>query len=45
VNATVICASLCINDKESGLSHDYAVWLEKIAPHEPISHYEHNRTG
>jgi thiamine phosphate synthase YjbQ (UPF0047 family) len=31
-----------INDDESGLHHDYDVWLEKIAPHEPVSQYRHN---
>jgi len=45
VNAMHITASVFINDNESGLLHDYEVWLEKLAPHEPISHYEHNRTG
>ena len=25
--------------------HDYDEWLEKFAPHEPISQYQHNRTG
>ena len=45
VNAMHITASVFINDNESGLLHDYDLWLEKLAPHEPISHYEHNRTG
>ena len=45
VNAMHITASVFINDDESGLHHDYEVWLEKLAPHEPISHYHHNRTG
>src|SRR5439155_15998972 len=45
VNAMHITASVFINDNESGLLHDYELWLEKVAPHEPISHYEHNRTG
>ena len=45
VNAMHITASVFINDNESGLLHDYEVWLEKLAPHEPTSHYEHNRTG
>ena len=31
-----------INDDESGLHQDYEVWLEKIAPHEPVSGYRHN---
>ena len=37
--------SVFINDDESGLHHDYEVWLEKLAPHEPVSGYWHNRTG
>jgi secondary thiamine-phosphate synthase enzyme len=45
VNAMHITASVFINDDESGLHHDYEVWLEKLAPHEPISKYRHNRTG
>lgn len=45
VNAMHITASVFINDDESGLHHDYGVWLEKLAPHEPVSGYHHNRTG
>jgi secondary thiamine-phosphate synthase enzyme len=45
VNAMHITASVFINDAEDGLLHDYEVWLEKLAPHEPTSHYHHNRTG
>ena len=45
VNAMHITASVFINDDERGLHHDYDVWLEDIAPHEPVSHYHHNRTG
>jgi secondary thiamine-phosphate synthase enzyme len=45
VNAMHITAAVFINDNESGLLHDYEVWLEKLAPHEPISQYHHNRTG
>jgi secondary thiamine-phosphate synthase enzyme len=44
-NAMHISASVFINDAEDGLLHDYDVWLEGLAPHEPISHYHHNRTG
>ncbi len=44
-NAMHITASVFINDDESGLHRDYEAWLEKIAPHEPISNYLHNRTG
>jgi len=45
VNAMHITASVFINDAEDGLLHDYEVWLEKLAPHEPSSAYRHNRTG
>ena len=45
VNPMHITASVFINDHESGLHHDYEKFLERIAPHEPISQYEHNRTG
>ena len=45
VNAMHITASVFINDDESGLHHDYEAWLEKIAPHEPVSQYRHNDTG
>jgi secondary thiamine-phosphate synthase enzyme len=45
VNAMHITASVFINDDESGLHHDYEEWLEKLAPHAPISQYQHNRTG
>jgi secondary thiamine-phosphate synthase enzyme len=45
VNAMHITASVFINDDESGLHHDYERWLEHLAPHEPISQYQHNRTG
>jgi secondary thiamine-phosphate synthase enzyme len=44
-NAMHITASVFINDDESGLLNDYEYWLEKLAPHEPISQYLHNRTG
>ena len=45
VNSMHITASVFINDAEDGLLHDYEVWLEQLAPHEPKSHYQHNRTG
>ena len=45
VNSMHITASVFINDDESGLHHDYDLWLEKLAPHEPINNYWHNRTG
>jgi secondary thiamine-phosphate synthase enzyme len=42
VNAMHITASVFINDDEAGLHHDYEVWLEELAPHEPVSRYRHN---
>ena len=44
VNAMHITASVYINDNENGLIQDYDDWLEKLAPHEPINQYRHNRT-
>ena len=41
-NAMHITASVFINDDEPGLHHDYDKWLEKLAPHEPVSQYSHN---
>ena len=45
VNAMHITAAVFINDDERGLHADYEQWLEELAPHEPTSHYRHNRTG
>ncbi|MBN1885589.1 MAG: YjbQ family protein [Candidatus Krumholzibacteriota bacterium] len=45
VNAMHITASVFINDDESGLHADYEEWLERLAPHEPVERYRHNRTG
>jgi secondary thiamine-phosphate synthase enzyme len=45
VNAMHITASVFINDDENGLHADYDVWLESLAPHEPVSQYRHNATG
>jgi secondary thiamine-phosphate synthase enzyme len=45
VNAMHITASVFINDDERGLHHDYSVWLERLAPHEPIRQYRHNDPG
>ena len=42
VNAMHITASVFINDDEGGLLKDFDDWLEKIAPHEPVSSYRHN---
>jgi secondary thiamine-phosphate synthase enzyme len=45
VNAMHITASVFINDNESGLLRDFDDFLERLAPHEPVSAYRHNRTG
>lgn len=45
VNSMHITSSIFINDDERGLHHDFEVWLEKLAPHEPVSGYRHNDTG
>ncbi len=45
VNAMHITASVFINDDERGLHADFEEWLEKLAPHEPVSKYRHNLTG
>jgi len=45
VNAMHITSSVFINDDESGLHIDFERWLEELAPHEPLSLYQHNRTG
>jgi secondary thiamine-phosphate synthase enzyme len=42
VNAMHITASVFINDDERGLHQDLEVWLEKLAPHEPVAQYRHN---
>ena len=42
VNAMNITASVFINDDESGLHHDFEVFLEKLAPEKPYSQYMHN---
>jgi len=41
-NAMHITASVFINDDEPGLHRDYEDWLERLAPHEPVSRYRHN---
>ncbi len=41
-NAMHITASVFINDDEPGLHHDYDIWLEKLAPHDPVDQYRHN---
>jgi len=45
VNAMNITSSVFINDDEHELHQDMDVWLEGLAPHEPVSKYQHNRTG
>ena len=42
VNAMHITSSVFINDDESGLHHDFEIWLEKLAPEKPYSQYKHN---
>jgi secondary thiamine-phosphate synthase enzyme len=44
VNAMHITASVFINDNETGLHHDFAAWLEKLAPYD-LCGYAHHRTG
>jgi secondary thiamine-phosphate synthase enzyme len=41
-DAMHITSSVFINDDESGLHHDFEVWLEKLAPEKPYSQYKHN---
>lgn len=45
VNAMHITASVFINDDEHGLHCDFENFLEKMAPHRPITQYAHNKTG
>lgn len=45
VNPMHITASCFINDDERGLHKDFERWLELLAPHQPISQYDHNKTG
>ncbi|HET6400001.1 MAG TPA: secondary thiamine-phosphate synthase enzyme YjbQ [Candidatus Kapabacteria bacterium] len=45
VNPMHITASIFINDDERGLHKDFERWLERLAPHAPISQYDHNKTG
>lgn len=42
VNAMHITASVFINDDERGLHQDYDEWLERLAPHAPVTQYRHN---
>jgi len=43
VSAMHITAGVYINDAESGLLHDIAQWIEKLAPYG--SNYQHHQTG
>ena len=45
VNSMHITSSVFINDDEDGLHQDFEKWLERLAPHTPISQYKHNLTG
>jgi secondary thiamine-phosphate synthase enzyme len=46
VNSMHITSSVFVNDNESGLHHDFGVWLEKLAPFNADPNvYHHNRTG
>jgi secondary thiamine-phosphate synthase enzyme len=45
VDAQHITASVFINEDERGLHQDYEKWQEGLAPHAPVSQYQHNRTG
>ena len=41
-----ITASVFINDDESGLHHDFGVWLGQLAPFNPDPNvHHHNHTG
>ena len=42
VNPMHITAAVYVNDAESGLIQDFDDWLERLAPHEPVSQYRHN---
>jgi secondary thiamine-phosphate synthase enzyme len=44
VNAMHITASVFINDDESGLHHDFRIWLEGLAPFDKDK-YKHHLTG
>jgi secondary thiamine-phosphate synthase enzyme len=43
VNPMHITAAVYVNDDEGGLIADIDDWLERLAPHEPVSGYRHNR--
>jgi len=43
VNLMHITAAVYVNDAESGLIHDFRLWLEELVPRKPD--YEHHQTG
>jgi thiamine phosphate synthase YjbQ (UPF0047 family) len=45
VNPMQITAAVYVNDDEGGLIADIDDWLERLAPHEPVSGYRHNTGG
>jgi secondary thiamine-phosphate synthase enzyme len=45
VDTSLAVSDFLVYNDEHGLHHDYEVWLEQFAPHEPISRYHHSRTG
>lgn len=45
INSMHITSSVFINDDEAGLINDFDLWLERLAPHAPVSQYRHNDTG
>ncbi|MGZ4389442.1 MAG: secondary thiamine-phosphate synthase enzyme YjbQ [Gaiellaceae bacterium] len=42
VNPMHITAAVYVNDDEQGLLRDIDDFLERLAPHEPVSQYRHN---
>jgi secondary thiamine-phosphate synthase enzyme len=42
VNPMHITAAVYVNDDEQGLIRDFDDWLERLAPHAPVSQYRHN---
>jgi secondary thiamine-phosphate synthase enzyme len=42
VNPMHITAAVYVNDDERGLIQDIDDWLERLAPHKPVSRYRHN---
>ena len=42
INAMSSTASVFVNDDENGLHQDFANWLERLAPEQPMGQYQHN---